>query len=150
VTLIKALQSTDPGKGPEDVAQGWRPGQGVNPTLVVHPGWAPTFQPLPGEVKRAITESLLRAWLDKNQQYRVDRYFQVGLSESSYAPPPQYASVSGARLWLEAPSLLAAGVDPELVRRLQQWGVSYTVMGSRFQYAPARGKAPAPKTSDGP
>jgi hypothetical protein len=151
VVLIKAMQSTDPSKGPDDVAQGWRPGQNVDPTLMVHAAWAAMFQPLPGEVKRAFTESLLTAWLNKNRQYRLDQYFRVGLSESSYAPPAKYADIAGKLAWEAAPSLLAAGVDPNLVRQLQAWGASYTEMASRFQYAPggtARSKAAGSRGRD--
>src|SRR2546427_7901199 len=35
VALIKAMQSTDPRIGPEDFAQGWRPSQNVDPTIMV-------------------------------------------------------------------------------------------------------------------
>jgi len=59
VTLIKAMQSTDPRIGPEDRAQGWRPDQSVNPTIMVNEAWAPMFEALSREVRRAITESLL-------------------------------------------------------------------------------------------
>jgi hypothetical protein len=58
---IKALQSTDPRIGPGDRGQGWRPRQNVDPTIMVSDAWAPIFQPIPGEAKRAITESLLAA-----------------------------------------------------------------------------------------
>lgn len=140
IALIKAMQSTDSGVGPEDVAQGWRPGQTVDPTIMVKAAWAPMFQPLSGDEKRSITESLLGAWLDKNQQYRIDRYFRAGLSESSYAAPARYESIVGGKPWESAPLLTAAGVDPELIRRLQQWGASYTEMAGRFQYSPARSR----------
>ena len=136
VVLIKAMQSTDPARGPDDVAQGWRPSLTVDPTIMVNAAWAPMFQPLPGDVTRAVTESLLTAWLNKNRQYRLDQYFRVGLSESSYAPPAKYADISGKAPWETAPSLLAAGVDPNLVRQLQAWGASYTEMAARFQYSP--------------
>jgi hypothetical protein len=136
VALIKAMQSTDPRIGPEDVVQGWRPSQAVDPTISVREAWAPMFQPLTADARRAIAESLVGAWLDKNSQYRVDRYFRVGLSEKSYAPPAGYGSISGGKPWEAAPLLMAAGVDPELVKQLQKWGASYSEMAARFQYSP--------------
>jgi hypothetical protein len=140
VMLIKALQSTDPAIGPQDVAQGWRPGQQVDPTLLVHPDWAPIFQPLPADERRVILETLLAAWLEKNQQYRIDRYFRAGLTESSYAAPAKYASLAGGKAWEAAPHLLAAGVSSALVQHLQQWGASYTEMAARFQYSSGAGR----------
>jgi cytochrome c553 len=152
VALIKAMQSTDPRIGPEDVSQGWRPSQNVDPTIMVNAAWAPMFQPLPVDVKRAITESLLAAWLDKNQQYPVGRYFRVGLTESSYAAPASYGNVSGGKVWEAAPLFTAAGVNPEIVRQLQKWGTSYADTAARFQYSPggtARSKGTAPKKRGG-
>ena len=152
VALIKAMQSTDPRIGPEDVAQGWRPSQNVDPTIMVNAAWAPIFQPLPGEVKRAITEALLGAWLDKNLQYPVGQYFRVGLTESSYAAPASYGNISGGKVWEAAPLFMAAGVSPELIAQLKKWGVSYTNMAARFQYTPgstARSRGTPPKKIEG-
>jgi len=152
VTLIKAMQSTDPRIGPDDVAQGWRPGQNVDPTIMVNAAWAPMFQPLSDNAKRAITESLLAAWLEKNSQYPIGRYFRVGLSESSYALPANYGSIAGSKVWEAAPLFMAAGVNPEIIRQLRKWGASYTDTAARFQYSPsgtARGKATEPKKSGG-
>jgi hypothetical protein len=152
VTLIKAMQSTDPRIGPDDVAQGWRPGQNVDPTIMVNLAWAPMFEPLSGDAKRAITESLLAAWLDKNLQYPIGRYFRVGLSESSYALPANYGSIAGGKVWEAAPLFIAAGVNPEIIRQLRKWGASYTETAARFQYSPggaARGKPTEPKKSSG-
>ena len=150
VALIKAMQSTDPRIGPDDVAQGWRPGQNVDPTIMVNAAWAPMFQPLTVDAKRAISESLLAAWLDKNVQYPIGRYFRVGLSEYSYVPPAKYGNISTGKAWEAAPLFLAAGVDPELIKQLQKWGASYTNTAARFQYSPGgttRSKAVAPKGS---
>jgi hypothetical protein len=152
VALIKAMQSTDPGIGPEDVAQGWRPGQSVDPTIMVNATWAPMFQPLPGDVKRAVTESLLGAWLDKNMQYPAGQYFRVGLTESSYVAPAGYGNISGGKVWEAAPLFMAAGVSPELIGQLRKWGVSYTNMAARFQYSPggtARSTRTPPKKTEG-
>jgi len=124
VAVIKAMQSTDPRLGPEDVAQGWRPGQNVDPTIMVNDAWAPMFQPLSADDKRAVTESLLAAWLDKNVQYPIGRYFRVGLSENSYALPESYGNIAGGKVWDAAPSFLAAQADPALFKQVQKWGAS--------------------------
>ena len=85
--VIKAMQSTDPRIGPGNRAQGWRPRQNVDPTIMVSETWAPVFQPVSSDARRAITESLLAAWLDKNRQYPLGQFFTPGVSEGSYAPP---------------------------------------------------------------
>ena len=139
VSVIKAIQSTDPRIGPDDVSQGWRPNQNVDPTIMVSEAWEPMFKPFSADMKRSIIESFIAAWMDKNTQYPVARYFRVGLSENSYAPS-SYGGISGGNAWEAAPLFAAAGVNPELIRRLQNWGEAYTDVAARFQYSP---KAPA-------
>jgi len=134
LAVIKSMQSTDPRLGPTNRAQGWRPRQSVDPTIMISATWAPIFQPLPGEAKRAITESLLAAWLDKNQQYPVGQYFTPGLAEESYNAPASLGGISGSKVWESAPSFRAAGVSPEQVGRLEKWGRAYTETAARFQY----------------
>jgi hypothetical protein len=112
---------------------------------MVDAAWAPIFQPLSGDAKRAITESLLAAWLEKNRQYPIGQYFRVGLSAYRYAPPARYGNISSGKAWEAAPLFIAAGVDPELIRQLQKWGAAYTDTAARFQYAPG-GTAPSKAT----
>jgi len=138
VAVIKAMQSTDPSIGPDNRAQGWRPSQNVDPTIMVSAMWAPIFQPFSGDIKRAITESLLTAWLDKNVQYPLTRYFTAGLSERSYAVPASLGGITGGNAWELAPLFMKAGVNPEIVRRLEKGGTSFTDVAARFQYAPHR------------
>ena len=144
VAVIKAMQSTDPRIGPQDLAQGWRPNQNVDPTVMVNESWTPMFEPLAPNVKRAITESFLAAWLDKNMQYPVGRYFRVGLSENSYAPPASYGSIAGGKAWASAALFTAAGVNPDVVKQLQKWGQAYSDVATRFQYSPKSSSRPAP------
>jgi hypothetical protein len=133
--VVKAMQSTDPRIGPKDGAQGWRPRQSIDPTIMVSEMWTPLFQSLPADAKRALTESLLAAWLDKNQRYSLGEYFTPGVSEESYAAPSSLGGIAGGRAWESAPLFRAAGVSPELVNRLQKWGTAYLEMAARFQYS---------------
>ena len=134
VALIKALQSTDPHLGPDDVAQGWRPDQNIDPRIMISPEWAPIFKPLPIEVHQALTASLLAAWMDKNQQYPPAKYLPLGSHRDAYAQPRSYGDISGGKVWEAAQQFRDAGVAAELVRRLQQWGLAYTDRAARIQY----------------
>ena len=135
VAVIKAMQSTDPRIGPEDPVQGWNPGHSVDPTIMVSEIWAPIFQPLSGDVRRALTDSLLDAWLDKNAQFPLGRYFTPGVSQSSYAAPASLGGIMGGKVWEQAPAFRAAGVRPETLKQLEKWGSAYTDMAARFQYS---------------
>ena len=100
--------------------------------------------PLEPAVKSAIIEGMLAAWLDKNEQYAVGRYFTPGLSERSYAPPASFGGIAGGYVWEAAPQFRAAGVSAAVVRRLTAWGAAYQDVGARFQYSapPSRKRNP--------
>jgi hypothetical protein len=135
VAVTKALQSTDPHLGPEDYKQGWRPDQNIDPRILISPVWEPIFKPLPIELHRALTASLLAAWMDKNLQYPITKYLPMGGPPAQqYAPPQAYGDISGGNVWEAAQQFRDAGVPPELVRRLQQWGIAYTDRAARLQY----------------
>jgi hypothetical protein len=134
VAVIKALQSTDPRVGPEDFSKGWRPDQNVDPRIMISPVWEPIFEPLPVEVHRALTASLLAAWMDKNLQYSIAKYLPMGATKSAYTAPRTYGEITGGKVWESAKQFREAGVAPELVQRLQQWGISYHERAVRIQY----------------
>ena len=136
VAVTKALQSTDPRLGPNDYRQGWRPEQNIDPRILISPVWEPIFKPLPVELRRALTASLLAAWMDKNLQYPVAKYLPMGgLPARPYAPPQAYGEISGGSVWEAAQQFRDAGVPAELARRLQQWGIAYSDRAARLQYA---------------
>lgn len=133
VAVIKALQSTDPHLGPDDVSQGWRPDQNVDPRIMVSSAWAPMFKPLPAELHQALTALLLTAWMDKNQQYPIAKYLPLGASHNAYAARA-YGDISGGKAWEAVQQFRQAGVPAELVRRLQTWGLEYADRAARIQY----------------
>jgi hypothetical protein len=136
--VIKAMQSTDARVGPRDRAQGWRPAQTVDPTIMVSDVWTPVIRSLPPAARSALTEALLAAWLDKNQQYSLGEFFTPGVSEERYTAPAGLGGVADGKAWESALLFRAAGVSPDLVNRLQSWGAAYRDMARRFQYSERR------------
>jgi len=134
VAVTKALQSTDPHLGPDNLRQGWRPDANVDPRILVSPPWQPVFEPLPSAVRQALTTSLLGAWMDKNLQYSIATYLPIGLRGNAYAPPASYGGISGGRVWEAARQFRDAGVPGELVQRLEQWGILFADRAARIQY----------------
>jgi hypothetical protein len=133
--VTKALQSTDPRLGPEDYSRGWRPEQNVDPRIMIDADWAPIFQPLPPAVRSAITNSLLAAWMDKNQQYPMAKFLPVsGRTTRSYAPDLSLQEITGGNVWEAAQRFREAGVTPDLVERLESWGAAYNDRAARLQY----------------
>jgi hypothetical protein len=135
VAVTKALQSTNPRLGPEDYSRGWRPEQNIDPRIMVSADWAPIFQPLPDEVRRALTNSLLAAWMDKNLQYPLAKFLPLqGGLQQFYTPSPAYGGITGGKAWEATQQFREAGVAPDLVERLRLWGIGYTDRAARLQY----------------
>jgi hypothetical protein len=135
VAITKAMQSTDPRLGPDDYKQGWRPELNIDPRIMISPVWEPIFKPLPIELHRALTTSLLATWMEKNLQYPITKYLPMGgLSARPYAPSEAYGDISGGNVWEAAQQFRDAGVAPELVERLRQWGIAYADRAARLQY----------------
>jgi hypothetical protein len=134
VAVTKALQSTDPHLGPDDLRQGWRPDQNIDPRIMISPMWAPIFKPLPIEVHRALTASLLAAWMDKNLQYPIAKYLPLGLPPQNYTSPRTYGEISGGKVWEAAQQFRDAKVGTEQIQRLQEWGMAFTDRAARLQY----------------
>jgi hypothetical protein len=134
VAVTKALQSTDPHLGPDNYSQGWRPDQNVDPRIMVSPEWAPIFKPLPNELRRALAESTLAAWMDKNQQYPITKYLSRPAPPHDYSARDSFRDISGGNVWQATEEFRAAGVSQDLVERLENWGLAYTDRAARLQY----------------
>jgi hypothetical protein len=134
VAVTKALQSTDPHLGPDDLRQGWRPDENIDPRIMISPVWAPFFKPLPSKVHEALTTSLLDAWMEKNLQYPIVQYLPLGLPPRAYTSPRAYGDVSGGKVWEAAREFSAVGVTADLVERLEQWGIAFSDRAARIQY----------------
>ena len=134
VTLIKAIQSTDPAFGPANYAEGWRPDRNIDPRIMVSEEWAPEFAPLAAPMKTAIIESFLSAWLDKTLQYSPESYFSRGIVPTPYVWPQSLRDVAGGTVWQSALQFEAAGVNPQLIERIRTWGKTYSEMAELFHY----------------
>ncbi len=134
VAVTKALQSSDPRLGPDNIKQGWRPNDNIDPRIMISPVWAPTFKPLPAEVRQALTTSMLAAWMDKNLEYPITRHLPVGVPRRPYTQPGYYGDISGGKVWESAKQFRDAGVPAALVQSLQQWGAAYADRAARIQY----------------
>ncbi len=134
LAVIEGMQANDARIGPENVAEGWRPEQGVDPRILVQGEWTAMFAPLPEATKREVTQALLKAWLDKTTRYPAGAYFQLGLTASSYRGPASVGGVSGGRVWEAAEEFRAAGADAQTVARLREFGQAYMSLAGLFHY----------------
>jgi len=133
--VIRSMQSTERGIGPKDKMRGWRPRQNVDPSIMVSEVWKPIFAALSADERRAITESMLAAWVEKNEQFQPGEYFSPGVSDDSYSAPESLGGIVGGRVWEQAAAFRAAGVSADVVGRLQKWGRAYMDTAARFRYS---------------
>jgi hypothetical protein len=134
VAVIKAMQSSDPKLGPDNQLRGWRPDDTVDPRILVNSDWIPMFQPLKPDIRRAVAEAMLTAWLNKNLKYRTAQYFVQGPAGRNYTRPKEITAISGGNVWDAAPQFEAAGVGALTVKRLMDWGRAYTNMAESLHY----------------
>jgi len=132
VAVTKALQSTDSHLGPDNYSEGWRPEHNVDPRIMINSYWAPFFNPFPSEIKRAITESLLAAWMEKTLRYSIVEYLPLPIIPRD-DKVRLYTDVSGGR-WEAARQFRSAGVSDDLVGRLVNCGISYNDRAAAIQY----------------
>jgi len=133
IAVTKALQSTDARLGPDNYREGWRPEQNIDPRIMINPYWAPIFKPFPFEIRRAIAESVLAAWMEKTLSYPIATYLPLPMVQRDYNPR-LYSDVSGGRVWEAAGQFRAAGVSDDLVARLINWGIAYNDRAAALQY----------------
>ena len=133
VVVTKAMQSTDARRVPDNYSEGWRPEQNIDPRIMVSPYWVPFFKPFPFEIRRAIAESLLSAWMEKTLSYRIADYLPFPFIPRDYNSR-LYTDVSGGRVWEAAKEFRSAGVSDDLVERLVNWGIAYNYRAAAIQY----------------
>lgn len=133
IAVTKAFQSTNPRFGPDNFSEGWRPELNIDPRIIISPEWMSIFKPLPFEVRRALTQSLLAAWMDKTLQYSIAKYLPLPVFQRDYSSHA-YNDFTGGKVWEAAERFRAAGVSDDLVERLQNWGITYNDRAARLQY----------------
>jgi hypothetical protein len=133
IAVTKALQSTGASLGPDNYSEGWRPEQNIDPRILVSPYWTPFFSPFPFEIRRAIAESMLAAWMEKTLSYSIVEYLPLPRVEYHY-DPRLYSDISGGRVWEAARQFRLAGVSGDLVERVVNWGIKYNDRAAALQY----------------
>ena len=88
---------------------------------------------MPTDLRRALTVSLLTAWIDKTQQYSIAEYLPLG-STHSYIAAHNYVDFTGGQIWQAAPQFRDAGVPEALLDRVLQYGTAYTDRAARIHY----------------
>ena len=146
VAVIKAMQSTDPRIGPEDRAQGWRPSQNVDPTIMVSERGRRSSNRFPATRSAPLqSRSLRRGWTRTCSIPWLDILRPV-YRRNSYAPPASLGGISGGKVWEVAPLFMRPESIPNRVRQLQKWGTTYTDVAARFQYSDTSRSRTANKT----
>lgn len=138
VNLITAAQQCDNGVSVENTLSGWAPRDKANAHLLVPEGHhANVWRQVPAAQRKAIIETYLREWLIKCESYTPAQYYKAGLAESRQIAG---TDVMGGkwldRYWAMTVNCKARNIDPDLMRRLADFGASLWPANNWAQFRP--------------
>jgi hypothetical protein len=119
--LVKGLQESETGVGPEAGSAGWQ--AGVNdPSRLVHHDFAPMWSQTPSATRLAFSEAYLRIWFAKVQTFSVQQWYTGGWASPTYLPVPNAMDGTfGDKVWYMIPQLRFIGVDQTLMYQIADW-----------------------------
>src|SRR5207302_528538 len=102
--LVKAMQETDNGVGPEDPVRGWNPRHVGDVGTLPNYYWAVIgWNGVPDTVKAQVMQAVLQAWFDKCVQHTPQQYYTGGLASPTYVPVANPGGEWGDRVWAMIP-----------------------------------------------
>jgi hypothetical protein len=130
--LVKGTQQATNGIGPDRPDEGWSMIR-AEAGILTHPNWAPSFESLEVETRRALLEAYLSGWMDENERYPVEQYLRGDMGSAfppaDYVPEASPGSTRVDALRHMIPRLIELKVDPALVTRICVWAEAMWPLG---------------------
>jgi hypothetical protein len=119
--LVKALQGSDGGAGPETGITGWHP-MNNDPSRLVHQAWSNIWIETPAATRAALSEAYLRAWFGKISSFTPQQFYLGGFADPSVIPVPNAMDGNfGDRVWFMLPQFRYFGVSSTLTGQIADW-----------------------------
>jgi hypothetical protein len=119
--LIKDLQESETGVGPEAGSGGWQP-TANDPSRLVHHDWTWIWDDTPVAARKAIMQAYLQLWFAKVQSFTPQQFYSGGWASASYIPVRNAMDGSfGDRIWYMLPLFRYFGVDTALTDGITDW-----------------------------
>jgi hypothetical protein len=128
--MIKGIQISNNGIGPQNVGTGWNwfvadLSRHVVPSM--RSVWAGT----PSSTRTAISNGIVQGWLTEVQQFTPQQFYAGGYSATRLPVPAQYDSSNFEdRVWYMIPQFRYYGVNQNLINQLAAWAQSIWPLGN--------------------
>jgi hypothetical protein len=119
--LIHVGQATTNGYGPDNYHLGWSPGRAFDVGKLVNSAWRGLWTNLPSTTRVAVSEAMLRVWLDRSKQYTVQQYIQGGIVNPDEIPTGLETGTLGDHIWFMVPQFRSLGVNEDLLQEIIDW-----------------------------
>lgn len=123
--MIKAMQITDNGKGPEfgESASGWH-WRVADLSRLVHGDLQEGWSDLSWTARRDIYERLTRTWMDMVKGFAPSQFYVTGVASPTESISAAADGNFGQRMWYTIPRLRYYGVSQTLINELADWSQS--------------------------
>jgi len=119
--LIKALQISNSGRGPDLGTAGWQPGVNDLTYLVENESYN-EWLGVPSATRIAISEGFISSWLSQVTQFTPQQFYTGGFASPSVNPVPgnPYGAFAD-KVWFWIPRFHNIGVNQTLINSLAAW-----------------------------
>jgi hypothetical protein len=121
LSIVKAMQNGDNGRGPEQPTLGWNPRTMADVGKLAAGPWQSLWSDTPNADRIQVMQALLESWFDKMREYTPQQYYSGGLASPDDLPTPNYSGRLCDRIWDMIPRFRRAGVDGALLDGICDW-----------------------------
>jgi len=122
--IVKGMQDTDNGIGPDRPSSGWNPYEIGDVSLLVNQDWSGQWSQVSAQERSAMLQAALQNWFAKCQQYTPTQYYKGGLADPNAIPTGNYMGSWADRLWYMIPRYRDLGVDGILLNNICDWAAT--------------------------
>jgi hypothetical protein len=119
--LVKALQQSETGVGPDVYGAGWSFFTN-DPSRLVHHDATWEWVATPYATRSALMQAYLQVWFNKVQTFTTQQLYKGGWASPTYVPVPNAMDGTlGDRVWYMIPLFQHFGVSPTLTGQIAAW-----------------------------
>ena len=120
--LIKGMQISNNGTGPQLGTSGWQPTVNDPSLLVTNEALSTEWPGISSSTQIALCEGILNAWLAQVTQFTAQQFYTGGWASASVNPVPgQPYGAFADKMWFMIPRFHYIGVNQTLVNSIADW-----------------------------
>ena len=119
IHLVKGMQNTDNGIGPDIWWRGWAPRVAGDAGMMAFD--FPEWNGISTSFRASLSQALIGTWFDKTRQFMPQQYYAGGMAAPDEIPIDADNGRLVDRVWSMIPRFRAAGVDGKLLNNIADW-----------------------------